>query len=234
MDLLDSLSELTRQVGQSRAALDRAVARGREIHDGTDDSGTVTILIDDDGTARDVRVAADWRARLPTSELGPAVVAADTEAATRRAGATATALAYVSIEDMDAGPPPHGWLAPVPAPSEGGRRRSLEELSAAVWSALDDMDRVTQAPPTVCGTGAEGAVKVTMAGGRITACEVNEAWLAHQDDVTLTHALREAVSAAACAGIAARTPLADFQRRLHEVVADARATLVQLRPAGTR
>jgi hypothetical protein len=103
-----------------------------------------------------------------------------------------------------------------------------------VWSAFDDLDRVIQPPAPVCGSGAQGAVMVTIARGRIIGCEVNEAWLARQDEVTLAHALRQAVSAAATAGVAARAPFVDYQQRLREIIADARASDGRLRLAGPR
>jgi hypothetical protein len=118
-------------------------------------------------------------------------------------------------------------------PAAPGERRSLAELSAAVLAAFDDLDRIVQPPPPVHGCGADGAVKVTMAAGRITHCLVNQDWLTHQDDITLAHALREAVSDAAAAWLAARTPSIDYQRRLHELVTDARSALARLRPGAS-
>lgn len=243
-DLLSSVTELTRRIRREQAALTRAMAQAREVRDGTDESGTITVLIDADGTAHDVRVAADWRQRLRLADLGAAVVAADGEAARRRAQATTEALtaahqeaatAYGSTQDGtslstgdDRGA--DGWLVPVPldGATRAGRRRSLAELSTAVLAAFEDLERVTEPPPPIHGAGADGSVRVTVAQGRITECVINQAWLAHQDEITLGYALREAVCAAATAGLAARRPFIEYQQRLDAIVADARATLNHL------
>ncbi len=215
-DLLESIAELSARLRRSRALVDRAVARGLAANEGTDDSGAITIVIDGEGTASNVRVAPQWRNRLLGTELEQAVVAADSDAANRRTTATVQAMAGTELDaDEDTS-------ASVPAP---GQPRSLSELSAAVLAAFEDLDRITQPPPPVHGTGAQGAVAVTMTRGRITRCVVDQRWLARQDEVTLAHALREAVTAAASARLAARAPFVDFQQRLDAIVADARATL---------
>jgi hypothetical protein len=227
-----SLNAAAEELSRQRTALVRALARAREVRDGADESGTITIFLDDDGTARDVYVASDWRRRLRPEAVGPALIAADTDAAQRRAVATAEAMAHPSVEDDDAstedsGPAWSGWLLPVdPWPGEdAGQARSFSELSAAVWAAVDDLDRVTAQPSPVLGSGGSGAVRVTMAQGRVTACAVDQRWLARQDELTLAHALREAVCAAAAASVAARRPLIEYQQRLEALVADAKATL---------
>jgi DNA-binding protein YbaB len=263
-DFISSLIELTHRIEREQAALQHAMARGQQVCTGTDESGTITVHIDDEGTARDVQVAADWRYRLTPAQVGPAVVAADTAAAQRRESATAEALAEQSTADNRestgdglggdrgaggfGGPPvspewfgaltaPPGHAAPATPSDLSGQRepasgRSLAEISAAVLAAVDDLDRITEPPPPVHGIGAEGAVRVTLAGSRITECTINQAWLVRQDEVTLAHALREAVSRAAAAGLAARTPLLDFQRRLDGLVADAQANLAHLARGG--
>ncbi len=235
-DLTSAVDELTQRLTRERAALVAAMARGRDVRAGADESGTITIVVDDEGTARDVLVATDWRRRLRPGALGSAVVAADGDAAERRSTALAQALGQTSTQDSpdgttnlsteDEGPGWPGWLVPVPptGPAEG-QPRSLLELSAAVWAASEDLSRVTERPPPVQGAGAEGAVTVTMAQGRITECTINQAWLARQDELTLAHALREAVCAAATAGLAARRPLIEYHQRLAALIADAKATL---------
>lgn len=250
-DVFGSVAELTRRLRRAQTVLAVATAQARAVREGTDRTGSITVVIDDDGTARDVHVAADWRNRLDPADVGPAVVAADAEAARRRAAATAQALADAQADaearttdgegadqsavDGQSGPTGSalsidaaalGWLAPVP-PS-GGQPRSWADLAAAVLAAADDLDHVTAPPPPVVGVGAEGAVRITLTQGRITECTVNQAWLAHQDEVTLAHALREAISAAAAAALAARQPYIDYCRRLERVIADARATVQDL------
>jgi len=247
-DLLGSVAELTHRLRREQATLARALAHGRGVGDGTDETGSITIVLDDEGTARDIVVAADWRRRLPPTQIGAAVVAADGAAAQRRATATAEALAEAQASTEDswsgddgrqssddaeppgvaaAGPGGRGWLAPVPA-ADAGQPRSLADLSTAVLAAFDDLERVTEPHPPVQGAGGDGAVQVTLDRGRITACTVNQAWLGQQDEVTLTHGLREAICAAATAGLAARRPLIEYQQRLDAIIADAHQTLAEI------
>lgn len=229
-DLLGSVTELTHRLRREQATLALALTQASQRRDGTDESGTMTILIDDAGTARDVIVAADWRRRLPPEQVGGAVVAADTDAARRRAVATAEALAEVrgsttDAEEATVRPDPSTGLGPVSLSGGVGRPLSVMELTSAVLAAVEDLERATTPPPAVHGGGAGGAVRVTLDQGRITECLVNQRWLAQQDEVTLAHALREAISAAAAAGLAARAPFIEYQQRLDAIVVDARATL---------
>ncbi len=240
--LRDSIGELTRHLARSRAVLTRAIAEARHVCDGTDETGAITVVIDDEGAAKDVRVQADWRRRLSLAEVGPAVVAADARAVQRRSTATAEAIAAADQSTRDIEDPSTpaivpgmvgwpSWLVPIDAAAPG-RRRSLAELTSALWAARDDLERVSEPPAPAHGSAAQGAVRMVLAQGRITECTINPGWLAEQDDVTLSHALREAVSAAAAAAVAARAPLIELQQRLGEIIADARHTLQRRHPGG--
>src|SRR5690349_8003250 len=92
-DLLGSVARIADQLRQSQALLRHLQARAREVREGADESGTITVVIDDEGTARDVRVATAWRRRLAPVHVGAAVIAADADAANRRAAATVGAFA---------------------------------------------------------------------------------------------------------------------------------------------
>lgn len=237
-DLLGSVAGVTDQLRQSQALLRQVRARTRDsregadesgtVGEGADESGTVTIIIGDDGTARDVRVATDWRRRLVPAHVGAAVLAADTAAANRRDAAAVEALACgMSTHD---GPAPSGEAPSLQEPV----RRSVGELSAALVAAFDDLDRLAEPEPEVHGIGAGGAVRVSMAQGRITGCTVNEGWLAHQDDITLADGLREAVSSAAAAALAVRTPFVEYPQRLLTLVAQAQAFIAEVPAGGSR
>jgi DNA-binding protein YbaB len=230
-DLLGSVAALAQRAGRIRAALTAAVAQGRTAPAGTDESGSITIVLDDEGTARDVRVAEDWRDYLADpEEVAAAVVAADGDAALRRATATADALGRADLDGSTVdGPVPAGWIVPVlPQGAAPAQRRSLSELTAAVLAASDDLARFSEPPPPVLGSAAGGAVRITLAQGRITECTISERWLGHQDDGSLEQALREAVSAAATAGLAARRPFIEYQQRLNALLAEARANLTEM------
>jgi hypothetical protein len=231
-DLLGSVAELARRAGRLQQVLGQAVAQGRVVREGTDDSGTITIVLDDEGTPSDVRVAEDWREFLADpQEVAAAIIAADGDAAMRRANATAEAVAGVELDEstVDGHEPAGGWLVPVPvAGNPPGQRRTLAELTAAVLAAANDGDRVRVPPAPTQGSSAGGSVRITLEHSRIAECRISERWLAHQDDISLAQALREAVSAAATAGLAARRPFIEHQQRLNALLADAGTTLTEM------
>jgi hypothetical protein len=231
-DLLGSVAELARRAGRLQQALGQAVVQGRVVREGTDDSGTITIVLDDEGILSDVRVAQDWRELLADpQEVAAALIAADGDAAMRRANATAEAMASAALDEsaVDGREPAGGWMVPVPlAASPPGQRRTLSELTAAVLAAANDFDRVRVPPPATQGSSAGGSVRITLEHSRITECRISERWLGHQDDVSLAQALREAVSAAATAGLAARRPFIEHQQRLNALLAEAGTTLTEM------
>ncbi len=224
-DLLGSLAEITRELRESQALLRHLEIHAQAVREGSDDTGTITVSVDHEGTARDVRVAAEWHRRLAPAAVGPALVAADADAADRQATATIEALATADSAD----PSTQEGASTQPA-----RRLSVAELTAAVFAAFDDLERLAEPSPPVHGAGAQGAVRVSMAQGRITRCAVDERWLARQDDVTLADGLRQAVSAAAAAAVAARAPFVEYQQRLQSLLADAHTVLADVPSGGPR
>jgi hypothetical protein len=214
------------RMGRAQATLAQAITAGAAIREGTDPSGSITVILDDDGAAQDVRVAVDWSHRLATDQVGAAVVAADEDAAIRRATRTAAELGPVTATQqsaMDIAPRLPEWLEPVPPAA--GPRRSLTELTAAVWAAFDDLHRVTTPPRPTRASGADGALEVVLSHGRIIECTIDPHWLARQDDTTLSHALREALRAARNQALQAHEPLVTYQRHLDDLLTDAVASL---------
>jgi hypothetical protein len=148
-----------------------------------------------------------------------AVVAADTDAAQRRAHAFAEAWASIQDGRTD------GPFLPAPAPATPARPRPLVDIADLASAAFDDLGRMTAPPAPVTGTAAGGAVRVSVDQGRITGCDIDLPWLSRQDVTTLAHALREALSSGIAVRSEADRPAAEFSRRLTEILADAKATL---------
>ncbi len=241
-----SLDSLRQRMGQAQAALATAVAAGAAIRDGADPSGCITVMLDDAGNADDIQVAPGWRRRLASdgtsaaiaAAVAAAVVAADHEAAQRRAYATASALgrspstaagSHNSTADSVADSTVESslrWPAGIePVPPAPGPRRTLSELTAAVWSAFDELDQVTAPPGPVQGVAADGAVRLTLANGRITAIRIDPAWLGRQDEATLAHALRQALANATRLARQAQEPLRSYAGRLDDLLAEVMAHL---------
>jgi DNA-binding protein YbaB len=215
---MQSLAELQQQAGQLQARLVRAAELGQVASNGRDPSGAVEVILDSDGTASDVRIAADWRRRTPLNHVGAAVVAADTDAALNRARSFAEAIA--STEDVS--------LDPVPAPTPVApavRARPISNVAESALDAFDSIDRLSTPPPAVTGTSSAKSVRISLDHGRISDCWIDPSWLARQDDTTLAHALREALASAATAQAEANRPAAEFSQRLTELLAEVKATL---------
>jgi hypothetical protein len=212
-----SLAELEAEMSKLQAQVAQAVQRGQTATEGSDPSGTFTVLVGPDGAARDVRIAVDWHSRIRPEQVGEAVVAADSDAAQRRARATAEAFA--SIQDAGTDLPA---VTPV-VPAAGPRPRT--DIADRAWAALDDIHRFTAPPPPVTGADADGAVRLSLTQGRITGCDIDVLWLHRQDDTTLAHALRQALISALAAQTEANQPAVEFTQRLSDLLADVKATL---------
>ncbi len=185
------------------------------------------MILDSDGTARDVRIAADWRRRTTPDQVGAAVVAADTNAAENRARLVAEAIASTQDDPVD---PPAS--TPIDPPS---RARPVSDVTESALDAFDTMERFGTTTPAVTGISAEKAVRITIDQGRILACSIDPRWLVRQDETTLAHAIREALAAAALAQTEANRLAAEFSHRLTELLADVKATLHDIhREAGDR
>jgi hypothetical protein len=210
------LTALQQRFDELRARLARAVEQGRTAGSGRDPSGAIEVILGDDGTAREIRVTSDWRRHLAPEEVGPAIVAADADAAQRRAEATAAAFASTSDPGSDATPANE----PVPA----GRTRQLSELVDQALTTFDELDRVTVAPGGT-GSGGAGAVTVSLSHGRITGCALDARWLGNQDATTLARELRHALASATAAQTAANRPVAAFSQLITDLLADVTATL---------
>ena len=226
-DSLRSLAELQPEIGQLQSRFAQAVAQAETTSEGTDPSGAVTVILGPDGLARDVRIAGDWHRRLRAAQMAEAVVAADSDAAQRRAQATAEAFASIQDEPSEWAVSPAAELAAYGSATPARPRHLLDlaDLADLASAAFDDIGRMTAPPAPITGAGAGGAVRVSVAQSRITGCDIDLPWLRRQDDTTLAHALREALSSGIAAQSEADRPAAEFSRRLAELLADAKATL---------
>lgn len=90
------LRELSRAFGVADASL-------REPSDGTDASGSFTVVLDATGRVSEVRPAPRWRDRLASDQVGDAVVEAAQAAAINRLDAWSQALDDQPIPGSDAG-----------------------------------------------------------------------------------------------------------------------------------
>jgi len=109
------LNELTAELRELSRAFGVADASLREPAEGSDATGAVTVVLDAAGRVSDVRPAARRRDRLPSDQVGDAVVEAAQAAAVNRLDAWSQAL---DAQGPDAQPIAGGGSgAPEPAPA---------------------------------------------------------------------------------------------------------------------
>jgi DNA-binding protein YbaB len=170
----------------SRAAYRMMIPPGSVT--GTDGSGQIEVRLAPDGFPDQILVAESWARRLEPDGLGTAVV----EAA-QNAG-----RAVLQQRPVDRDP------APVADPFGGGQVRAVEELAEAVIRALQDAATSSakviaelERPSAADGTDDSGHVRVTITGGSVTGCQIDNAWATRQNGHSLGAALTQAALRAA-------------------------------------
>ncbi len=220
---VDSFTELQQELGRLQARLVRVGELASVANVGRDKSGAVEVILDSHGLACDVRIAADWRRRTMPDDVGAAVVAADTDAAQNRARSCAEAFASTADSAHDENAFPTSALV---APES--RARPIADLAESALGAFDTIDRISTSTPAVTGTSSEQCVRINVDQGRITDCSINPSWLARQDDITLAHAIREALASAAAAQAEANRPADELSDHLSNLLAEVKTTLQAL------
>jgi len=132
LDLLGSDAELRER---AEAALrDRDAHQVPGLHTGRDATGSVTVLLGDDGQVRDVTVARDWSRRIGAAGVGEALFEA--YAAAVRSTLEATALAEPQQE-----PPPAEAASPQgPRGESAAHEAADQDWMRRVWQTLQDND----------------------------------------------------------------------------------------------
>lgn len=149
----------------------------------TDDSGTVHVVLEEDGNVRSITVDAGWRRALAPEALAGAVLAAS------RAAAREWEVA--AWERLVADP---RSLARLNAPGDPGPAAQVRRHPLA--AAFDDL---TSPSPAAEGSAALGKVEVILAAVGVASCAIDAEWAARQDGGALTGALSAALAAARAA-----------------------------------
>lgn len=187
--MLDTRDELDR----ASQAFERAGQDRRPV-DGTDPSSQVTVSVSAEGHLKGVRIRAGWAQSLSAPELGPAVMAAMTDAGTKFALEWGT-----SLSDALDGPAPQTR----PLPSFAGSiaagldevtttaalasndRASLEAMVETLQGMLGEIETVSSeveavTSRTFSGSASGADVRVTLTGaGMISGVEVAESATRH-------------------------------------------------------
>ncbi len=216
----DSFTVLQQELARLQARLARVGELAGVASTGRDKSGAVEVILNSNGLACDVRIAADWRRRTMPDDVGAAVVAADTDAAQNHARSCGEAFASTadSARDQDAFPT-SASVAPQSRP------RPISDLAESALRAFDRIDRFSTPTPAVTGTSPQQSVRVKVDQGRITDCSIDPSWLTRQDDITLAHAIREALASAAAAQADANRPADELSEHLNNLLVEVKTTL---------
>jgi len=181
-------------VAEARAAVPERVS-------GADGSGAVRVFHGPAGPDSIV-LDPDWRRRLPSADLGAAVVAASQAAA-----AQVDALAWERVSTD------RGWLSRLErldAPTGG----TATDLDAAIDHVARAATATTPVPAALTGhgtgTAALGRVVVTVTDDRVTSCEVGLDWVSGRPTEDVSQALATALADARAdlTGAADTPPLA--------------------------
>lgn len=100
------LNELTAQLRELSRAFGVADASLRKPAEGSDATGSITVVLDSDGRVADVKPAAAWRGRMASDQVGDAVVEAAQAAAINRLDVWSQALDDQPIPGSNGAPSP--------------------------------------------------------------------------------------------------------------------------------
>jgi hypothetical protein len=201
-DILQELRQLERQAGAIHDVFVDANAKSPSRAEGTDQTGTVRVVVDAEGLPAEIVVARDWHDVLAGSEFGRAVRDAFTDATRSRMAIWSQAIATSGwrdrVEDLRDGagrlPSDAAGTSGVVAPSVAAWRRPFEDVLGDV---LRDDDPVATAPaPTGTGWDESGQLVLTVAPSGLVSCVASAHWLSYQNAEALTTALAQAVGSA--------------------------------------
>ncbi|MEU4303465.1 hypothetical protein [Kitasatospora aureofaciens] len=232
-DPLRDLQQMSAFLGELTDAL--AVTRDilPQRSEGTDRTGSVTVVLDPDDLPLSIVVAAGWQQRLSPDALGGAAVEAGQAAAVNRlsvwqqdAGQAAWEAVPDRLPDHDAAADTATATTPDLTLLVGDvsqvSPRPLEVLAEDVLTALD---RAGAPSVPVQGRGCDeaGRVSVVLSRGGLISCEPDQRWAAAAGIAALNHALAAALSKArtdlAAAVRSAKEEAAGTDRMLREALA---------------
>lgn len=177
---------------------------------GTDRSGAVQAVLDQDGLPESIRVQADWDKRLQPGAFAGAVSEA-CQAAMRERGLAWSRLLEESGWQQRAGRLKSGPAsAAAPAPGAippafrradaDGRRRSAQRMAEEVIELLDaaaeQAARPRQQNPRGRGSITAGGLTLTLSNGGRVSCQADPQWVGDMPAGQLNEALRTALAKA--------------------------------------
>ncbi len=203
-ELRESADVLTQKLDEVQRRLKPVVAK--------DDSGEVTVRLDEDGAVQSVQVGFAWRDRLTATELPAAVL--DAVTAAKMASFGQWAEAYQEVEDAERAAPQPTRARPTDngasvtqalmeaIESHGGTPERADEmlrtLLADVREGLDDANRLLDEHATKHFTGRSGR-HVTAEigpGGELTSLTFDPSWAQEAHPANLGRETTQAIQAA--------------------------------------
>ncbi|MFF7634486.1 hypothetical protein ACFZB9_15225 [Kitasatospora sp. NPDC008050] len=202
-DILRDLQQMNTFLGELTGAL----AQARDVlpsrSEGTDRSGTVTVVLGPDDLPRSIDVASNWQQRLSAAELGGAVVEAGQAASVARLSVWQEREGQALWDAVpDQLPHPDAPSPAEPAPVDLtlllGDLSQVEPrpLDVLVEDTLTALDQAGTPASPVQGRGADqnGRLTLVLSPAGLAACDADERWLAAQSSGELNRALAQALS----------------------------------------
>src|SRR4051812_21402328 len=178
-------AEYAARAGQLAGIADRMATlagrldRGaRQVTEGTDESGRVSVVIDRAGLPETIRIRADWRALVGPDRLPSVIAHAYGQALSGRMTiALQPGRNRFAVGDDQSEPAVRRTTTVVPADQLS---RSFERMSADAWARLEELQQSaatsTSDAPTGIGLGAGGKVTVIVSIDLRLDCRVDARW----------------------------------------------------------
>lgn len=209
-DLMTQFAHMQSYTAALHGLITEAQARAPQHSEGADQSNAVRVVLGPDGLPTSFRVQRDWNRRIEPAAFGGAVLEACQAALGERLAAWTRTLQdhgwkaradrlHGGLDDpaarLEQGRVPLAFGHPGPAV----RPRPLGDVTEDVFTAFDNVSRLTQQPPPPArGTGSAGGGKltITLSSTGLTSCGADPRWVSHQTAAQLMNALSAALCAA--------------------------------------
>ncbi|HET9138526.1 hypothetical protein [Actinophytocola sp.] len=198
-DIVAELNRFQHRVARLQNLITDAEDQAPDTAEGSDESGTVHVVLGPDGLPASFRVDTDFDRELKPEEFGDAVLRAFQAAMgarlagwsqTLRADGWPDRLGELRSDPADPAPP---VFRPPPAPA---RQRGLGELTEDMIKAFDNVDRLAARPAPVLATGSSGRLELTLSQQGLVSCVADPGWVSDQTAARLMNALAEALAEA--------------------------------------
>jgi len=217
---LQALQEQAERLSSLARGLSGAAPQQAE---GVDATGQVTVVLDRSGRPVRIKVRDGWEQRLAAGRLGAAATDACAGAVAQAMRAWTQTLEQSRWQQQrntfDHGRR-HGTVGSVQSsPVPAGQPRDVSELAEIVMARLQTISQPSLPEPAPAqGSDAGGQVIVRLEPGGTLGCSIDERWATGRSGDAITEALQTALNRARTQLAGPRTPAADVDRLIGDVL----------------